>query len=309
MRVAPRPGVRGLSLFGSARHVIGIDIGSHSVKLAVVRHDAAGWSIEAVAQRVLPPDALHGHAVREPGTIAAAIRPLIPRVRRRATVRIAIPAPTVMMRQLTVRADGAAARDAEVVRAVTAHIPAPLEQTVLDYRPLASLSSDDTGRVLVVAARRELVQSYTAAARAAGVEPAVVDVDVFAIARLVRGRHTPPGDVVIVHAGARYAGISRLQAGVPHWIGDVPVEAGMEPDVLARTVDRALALFSPEEPAPPGAVLLSGGMVAAPGMVQAFAARFGCLAELIDPFAGARGGGPEYTVAVGLAVDPPEAGR
>ena len=222
-------------------------------------------------------------------------------------VRLALPAPSVMMRQLTLGADGAVPRDADVVRAVTAHIPAPLEQTVLDYRPLAPPSSDGTVRVLVVAARRELVQTYTATARAAGIEAAAVDVDVFAIARLVRQRRA---DVVIVHAGARHAGISRLQADVPHWIGDVPVEADAGPDLLAGAVDRALALFSPEEPAP-CAVLLSGGTAAAPGMVQAFAARFRCPAELIDPFAGLDGasGGPEYAVAVGLAIRRPEDGR
>jgi Tfp pilus assembly PilM family ATPase len=319
MRLAPQPGVRRRWLLGSVRHVIGIDIGSHSVKLAVVRHDAARRSIESVARCVLPPDVMHGHAVRRPETVAAAIRTLIPRGRRRATVRIAIPAPTVMMRQLTVSAAGAAQRDAEVVREVTAHIPAPLEQTVLDYQPLGPPSSDGAMRVLVVAARRELVQSYTAAARAAGVDPAAVDVDVLAVARLIRARPGLPGDVVIVHAGARYAGISRLQADMLHWIGDVPVESGAEPEVQARTVERALALFSPEAPSPPGVMLLSGGMAATPGMAQAFADRFGCPAELIDPFAAlgrrsretaARGGeGPEFAVAVGLAAHPPEDGR
>jgi type IV pilus assembly protein PilM len=320
MRVAPQSSVPGLWFRRSVRRVIGLDIGSHSVKLAVVRHETTGPSIEAVAQRVLPPDVMHGHAVRQPGTIAAAVRALLPRGRRRAMIRVAIPAPAVMMRQLTVRAASGPQRDADVVHEVAAHIPAPLDQTVLDYQPLGPPSSDGATPILVVAARRELVQSYTGAVRAGGAEPAGVDVDVFAVARLVRARHPPTGDVVIVHAGARYAAISRLRAGALLWVGDVPVEAGAAPDVLARTVDRALDLFSSDAPAPPAAVLLSGGVAATPGITAAFAARFGCPVEVVDPFAGLDrcrprrqpgvrpGAGPEFAVAIGLAVHPPEDG-
>ena len=302
---------------GTARRVVALDIGSHSVKLVALRHPASGPRLDAVAQDALPPDVMHGHAVRHPETVGAVIRTLLRRAGGRGTVRTAIPGPAVMMRRLTVRGATRAELDAAVVREVGAHVPAPLEQTVLDYHLLGPPAPDGAVAVLAVAARRDLVQSYTAAIRAAGVEPAAVDVDVFALDRLLREFHRDDGEVVLVHAGARYAGISRLRSDGPLWVADVPTGADVEPDALARAVDRSLDLFSPEAPAPPVGVLLSGGVASAPGLAPAFAARFACPVEVIDPLAriaarrrvdrGPEGScGPAFAVAVGLALRPPE---
>lgn len=297
--------------------MVALDIGSHSVKLVAVRHAASGPRLDAVAQDTLPPDVMHGHAVRQPEAVGAVIRALLRRAGGRGTVRTAIPGPAVMMRRFTVRGATKAQLDAVVVREVAAHVPAPLEQTVLDYQLLGPPAPDGAVPVLAVAARRDLVQSYTAAVRAGGVEPTGVDVDVFALHRLLRAVHRGGRDAVLVHAGARYAGISRLRSDGPFWVADVPAGAGVEPDALARAVERALDLFSPETPAPPAAVLLSGGVASAPGCAAAFAARFACPVEVIDPLAGIAARGrvdrapegchrPAFAVAVGLALHPPE---
>jgi type IV pilus assembly protein PilM len=307
-----------MRLLRSARRVIALDIGSHSVKLVAMWHTAVGPRLEAVAQCALPPDVMHGHVLRHPEPVGAAIRALLRRTGGRGgTVRMAIPAPAVMMRQLTVQGGGKAQCDAAVVRDAAAHIPAPLEQTVLDYQLLGPQGRDGAVPVLVVAVRRDLVQSYTAAVRAGGVEPSEVDVDVFAIARLVRPRHAAADDVVLVHAGARYAGIIQLHGNALLWIGDVPVDDALAPETLAGAVEHARDLFSPDASAPPAAVLLSGGVAATSGLAPAFAARFGCPVEVIDPLAGLtahRGvrravddaGGPAFAVAAGLALRPPE---
>jgi type IV pilus assembly protein PilM len=72
-------------------------------------------------------------------------------------------------------------------------LPMPLEQAVLDHQEL-DVINDETGRrqrVLLVAARREMVERVLAAVRAAGLKPEGVDLSAFA---MVRALHRPGND-------------------------------------------------------------------------------------------------------------------
>jgi type IV pilus assembly protein PilM len=72
-------------------------------------------------------------------------------------------------------------------------LPMPLEHAVVDYQPL-DVITDETGRrqrVLLVAARREMVERILAALRAAKLKPECVDLSAFA---MVRALHRPGGD-------------------------------------------------------------------------------------------------------------------
>jgi type IV pilus assembly protein PilM len=85
----------------------------------------------------------------------------------------------------------------EIEAAVRFHaqdqLPMPLEHAVLDHQRL-DVVTDETGRrqrVLLVAARREMVERLLAALRAAGLKPEGVDLSAFA---MVRALHRPGND-------------------------------------------------------------------------------------------------------------------
>jgi type IV pilus assembly protein PilM len=77
-------------------------------------------------------------------------------------------------------------------------LPMPLEHAVLDHQPLAVVD-DAAGRrqrVLLVAARREMVERVLAALRAAGLKPEGVDLSAFATVRALH-RAGPDEDLVL----------------------------------------------------------------------------------------------------------------
>ncbi len=312
--------VRRWRWFRPARRLLAIDIGSHSVKLVAARHAACGAHVEAVGLAELPPDALHGHVVRRPEPVGHAIRTLLRDVRgRRGPVVTAVPGPAVMIRRLVVPASSSAGLDDAVVRAVDALVPGALDQVVLDYQIRGPAASDGTVPVLAVAARRDLVQGYTAAIRAAGLAPCLVDVDLFALDRLQRAARAPWGDeapVALVHAGARYAAVTVVRHDGPAVAGDVPAGADVEPASLARAIAHALDVAWPEGCPPLAGVVLSGGAARAPGLAEALGGELGCPVAVGDPFAsvtlGARvdraalaASAPAFAVAAGLALRRP----
>jgi type IV pilus assembly protein PilM len=77
-------------------------------------------------------------------------------------------------------------------------LPMPLEHAVLDHQPLAVVD-DATGlrqRVLLVAARREMVERVLAALRSAGLKPEGVDLSAFATVRALH-RAGPDEELVL----------------------------------------------------------------------------------------------------------------
>jgi type IV pilus assembly protein PilM len=77
-------------------------------------------------------------------------------------------------------------------------LPMPLEHAVLDHQPLAVVN-DAAGRrqrVLLVAARREMVERVLAALRAAGLKPEGVDLSAFATVRALH-RAGPDDELVL----------------------------------------------------------------------------------------------------------------
>jgi type IV pilus assembly protein PilM len=70
-------------------------------------------------------------------------------------------------------------------------VPMPLDSAVLDFQPLGIVETDQgpRQRVLIVAARRDMVDRVLAACRDAGLRPEGVDLSAFA---MIRALHRPP---------------------------------------------------------------------------------------------------------------------
>ncbi len=77
-------------------------------------------------------------------------------------------------------------------------LPMPLEHAVLDHQPLAVINDGTSRRqrVLLVAARREMVERVLAALRAAGLKPEGVDLSAFATVRALH-RAGPDDELVL----------------------------------------------------------------------------------------------------------------
>ncbi len=296
--------------------MLALDVGSHSVKLVAARHTAAGVCIAAAARAEVPAGALYGHLVRDPAAVGDVIRRLVRRtVGRARTAVTAVPGPAIMMRSCVVPAGAGPECDAAVVQQAAGFVPDALDRVVLDYHVLGPAGGGVS--VLLVVARRELVLSYTAALRAAGLEPRLVDVDVFALDRLHRtacGAAGVTAPVALLHTGARAVLVTLVADDGPVCAGDVALGPRLDADAIASGVDRAIALSSTGPRPRLGGVVLSGGAAHSPGLAPALAARLGCPVAVVDAFAAVRPGpgldhglGPACAVAVGMALRRPGA--
>src|SRR5262249_53723856 len=272
----------------------------------------------------LPAGVMHGHQLREREVVAATIRRLVRAIGwKRLPVVVALPGPAVMVRHLGVRPLGAGRVEARRVREGRTLLAGGAAGAVLDFQVVRPLppdgSPDGSYEVVLVAARRELVQSYTGVIRAAGLEPRAVDVESLALERMFRRSddlEAPDAPVALVHVGARYTAISVLRGERSAFLGDVPVTAAPgDGAALAEEVQRVLGLFWPDPSAPLGRVVLSGGASSRGGLAAALESRLGCAVTIATPFRRVEVGkgvdrnqldrlAPVLAVAAGLALRP-----
>jgi type IV pilus assembly protein PilM len=144
-------------------------------------------------------------------------------------------------------------------------IPMPIESVVLDYHSLGVVEVDGSARmrVLLVAARRDMVERVLLAARRAGLRPEGVDLAAFGMIRALRPMDVPETDRVLylsiggitniaIATGATCEFTRSITSGIDHVVAEVAARTGV-PFADAR---RSLAAVS-ESVARPRPVLLA----------------------------------------------------
>jgi type IV pilus assembly protein PilM len=214
-----------------------LDIGSSSIKLAEVLHGPSGPRLMALATAPLPPTVIQSNVIQDEGPVVDAIKALVQRtgVQSRAVVT-AVPGPAVIVKKVVLPAQTGNAIDSAVLAEAQQLIPDSLDNVHLDYQVVDWMEDGNKMEVLVVAVKRDIINSYTAAIRGAGLDPAVVDVDYFALENMFEMNYdaTEGGSVALVNIGARYSSINILKDGRSTFTGDVPVGGAEFTDALVR---------------------------------------------------------------------------
>ena len=223
--------------FRRAAGYLVLDIGSSSVKMAEVHHGPNGPRLAMLDVAPLPPTVVQSNVVQDEGPVVEAVRAVIARrgVQARQVIT-AVPGPAVMVKKVVLQAQTGAAIESAVLAEAGHLIPDSLDNVNLDYQVIDWIESGNKMEVLVVAVKKDIINSYTNAIRAAELEPVVVDVDYFALENMFELNYDPPEGhpIGLVNIGARYSSINILKQGRSTFTGDVPVGGAEYSDALVR---------------------------------------------------------------------------
>ena len=169
--------------FRAGRPLIGLDIGTSSIKGVQLTRAGQGYRVAAFAREPLLPGVLGDDGLRDPEGVSAAIRRLLERTGvRSANIAAALPGKSAIVKRITLPAMTSAELDAAIKWEAEQHIPFPLSDVQLHYEALGT--AGDGARdmdVLLVAARRESVAALAAVIADAGHTAKVVDVGALAL--------------------------------------------------------------------------------------------------------------------------------
>ncbi len=213
-----------MGLFGRKRSSIGLDIGSGFVKVVEVDHSGDQPEVVRVAMRQLLPDAIVEGEIMDYGLVADTVRGLFQETGLKgADVVTAVGGHDVIIKKIEM--DRMKESDArEVIRwEAEQHVPFDIKSVEIDFQILNPHDDGLQMEVLLVAAKRELVDNKVALLQDAGVAPRVIDVDAFALHNAFEHNYPDHRDgiVALVNVGHETTNVNILENGVPILTRDI----------------------------------------------------------------------------------------
>jgi len=317
-----------MALFGRKKTTIGLDVGSGLIKIAVIDHGRGEPELVKVVITPLLADAIVEGEVMDPGIVTDAIRSALEQagVKGRDVVT-AVGGRDVIIKKIQIeRVKEQQAR--ELMRwEAEQHVPFDMESVELDFQILDPDGEGMEMSVLLVAAKRDLIETKLRLLTDAGLASSIVDVDAFALHNAFEVNHPDAmhGVVGLINIGHEVTNINILDEGVPILTRDLTVgtrrfredlqrERGLgaeEAEALLQGYDRSqhldaiidsrgeeiavgverAAAFLASSSRSGGqlrAVFLCGGGARVPGLADALGRRLRLPVELANPLANLR---------------------
>ncbi len=209
--------------------LIGLDIGSHAIKLVEIEDTKKGRILKNFGIIGLPQDAIVEGAIKEMEIVSSAIKTLYKNLKlKNKSVVTSISGYSVIVKKISIQKRGEAELDASIQDEAEQYIPFDINDVNLDYEILSlpgeaeaeKKEGGDKGDkglmdVMLVAAKKDIVEDYVSLLHLTGLTPAILDVDAFALQNAFElSAESISGCYALVNVGAEELGINAIKNGV-----------------------------------------------------------------------------------------------
>jgi len=268
-----------MALFGRKRTTVALDIGSGLIKLVVIDHGSGEPVLTKVAFTSVVDGAIVEGEVMDPGIVADAVRGLLSSAGVKAKrVVTAVGGRDVIIKKISMdRMKEGEARE-QIRWEAEQHVPFDMDNVELDFQILDPEGEGLQMSVLLVAAKRELVETKQSLFADVGLEASVIDVDAFALHNAFELNYPDAmrGVVGLVNIGHEMTNVNILDDGVPVLTRDIMIgtrrfreDLQRERNMSADEADHLLRGFERNEALEP--LLASRGEELAVGIERAAA--------------------------------------
>ncbi|AMW05442.1 hypothetical protein GEMMAAP_12780 [Gemmatimonas phototrophica] len=215
-----------MALFGRKKLTIGLDVGSGLVKAVVIDHSGPVPELAKVVITPLNDTAIVEGEVMDHGIVADAIRQTIAATGAKTkNIVAAVGGRDVIVKKIQMeRVKEQQAR--ELMRwEAEQHVPFDMDSVELDFQVLDPDGDGLDMSVLLVAAKRDLVEAKQSLLTEAGASPAVIDVDAFALHNAFEANYPEAltGTIALLNIGNEATNLNILDEGVPILTRDLGV--------------------------------------------------------------------------------------
>ncbi|RNC69861.1 MAG: type IV pilus assembly protein PilM [Desulfuromonadales bacterium] len=211
--------------FSKKKDLVGIDIGSSSVKLVQLREQKGAYQLLNAGILPLPPEAIVDNTLMDTTSIVDAVRNLVQSLAVKVKdVACSISGNTVIIRKIKLPAMPAEELEDQIQWEAEQYIPFDINDVNIDFQIL-SPDDDDPSRmnVLLVASKKEIINDYVSVFAESGLKLVIVDVDSFAVQNAFELNYeTDPEEVVaLINIGASILNLNIVKGGESLFTRDV----------------------------------------------------------------------------------------
>lgn len=206
------------------KNLIGVDIGSSSIKVCEIREARGGArTLSRVGFHPLPAQTVvDGHVINA-SAVVEGLEKLFHKVRRR-NVALRASGHSVIIKKISMPLMTPAELAEQIGWEAEQHIPFDLSEVHIDYQQLHERPAQGQMDVLLVAAKKDEIADLTELASQARLKPMVVDLDAFTVQNVFETGYGAPPDgetIVLIHVGASLTTVNILSEGTTAFTRDI----------------------------------------------------------------------------------------
>lgn len=195
---------------------IGLDIGSHSIKLVEIAKSGNSLTLLAAGSVPTPPNALNSNNPADVKAVAETIKKLMREAGAKSgTVNIALPESQVFTRIIEVPELSTRELTSAIKWEAEQYIPLPLDKVTVDFTVLRTARETGTNKmeVLLVASPKVIVEKYLAILDLVDVSVEAIETEIIATSRALSRSLTNIKTAMVVSIGAQTSDIAILRSG------------------------------------------------------------------------------------------------
>ncbi|KPK14318.1 MAG: hypothetical protein AMK69_29115, partial [Nitrospira bacterium SG8_3] len=209
--------------------LIGLDIGSHSIKLVEIEDSKKGRVLKNFGVIGLPQNAIVEGSIKEMEIVSSAIKNLFKHLKiKNKNVASSISGYSVIVKKISISQRSDPELEATIPDEAEQYIPFDISDVNLDYEVLPSAAGaketekgdkegekEDFMDIMLVAAKKDIVEDYVSLLQLSNLNPVVLDVDAFALQNAFEiSAEETSGCYAIVNVGAEELGINAIKDGI-----------------------------------------------------------------------------------------------
>ncbi|BDD88571.1 type IV pilus assembly protein PilM [Desulfofustis limnaeus] len=228
-----------LPFFSSDDLVVGVDIGSHAVKVCQLKRTDKAYTVVALGTTVLPEGAVDDGTLNEPEVVASAIADLFKNLKiKKKKVGFSISGYSVIVKKINLAVMSDDQMEQHILSEAEQYIPFDIKDVYLDFQDLKTgTQENERTDVMLVAAKKDIVDDYLKMLETIGLQATIVDIDGFALENTYEYNTPKTGNVALVDIGAAKMNINILSGGVSVVARDIVVGSRQLTEQIMNQLD------------------------------------------------------------------------
>jgi type IV pilus assembly protein PilM len=215
--------------FGKKDHIVGLDIGSRSIKAAELTETKQGLSLKRFGIMDIAHGAIEEGTINDPETVAESIKQLFKSYNiKESNVAVSIGGYSVIVKKISVQTMDEEKLQETIHFEAEQYIPFDISDVNLDFQILGeSESNPGQMNVFLVAAKKEMVNDYINLVNLAGLNPCIVDIEAFALQNTFEANYDMQSEnTALIDIGASKTSLNILKGNSSLFMRDVSLGCG-----------------------------------------------------------------------------------
>jgi type IV pilus assembly protein PilM len=215
-------------LFSKPKQVVGLDIGTSSIKAFQFKESGGGFQLVHADVRPLDPEVIVDGTVMDAERVVSTIRDICRENKIKVkNVAISVSGISVIVKKINLPEMTEDELDESIQWEAEQYIPFDIDDVNIDYQILKPIGENGNRQmeVLLVAVKKDKINEYTGLVEEAGLTPVVVDVDAFALENMYQINYELNKNeaVALIDIGAGLMNINVVQDGMSAFTRDISI--------------------------------------------------------------------------------------